>query len=288
MVAARVRRAAMAAWPGRHRLPGFLIIGTKRSGSTSLHRYLVRHPNIVEPGVAKGTRYFDLRYERGPAWYRRRFPPEIWMKAVERRRGGPVLTGEASAYYGYHPLAVPRAATDLPDVKMIVVVRDPVDRLWSQYNYEVSRGFEDLSLEEALAAEPERTAGHVERIQSEPGWVSFAHRHHSYLDRSRYASEVERAIEAVGRDRLMVVAAEDLFADPQATMDAVWAFLGLDSHDLGVVTAAKANTYDPIPAEVRDRLARVFADDNERLFDLLGRRLPWTPHPDTAGEDLRS
>ena len=84
----------------------------------------------------------------------------------QRAAGRPVVVGEASPYYCFHPLALDRIAARLPDVRMIIVLRDPVERAWSQYSYEVARGNEDLSFAEALDAEAERFAGAEERIRS--------------------------------------------------------------------------------------------------------------------------
>ena len=145
-------------------VPDYLIIGTKRGGTTSLQQYLTAHPDVLEPKAAKASHYFDANFSKGWSWYRAHFPLQRWMDR-ERAAGRPVVVGEASPYYCFHPLALDRIAARVPDVKLIIVLRDPVERAWSHYSYEVARGNEDLSFADALDAEPARTAGAADRIR---------------------------------------------------------------------------------------------------------------------------
>ena len=145
-------------------VPDYLIIGTKRGGTTSLQQYLTAHPDVLEPKAAKASHYFDANFSKGWSWYRAHFPLQRWMDG-ERAAGRPVVVGEASPYYCFHPLALDRIAARVPDVKLIIVLRDPVERAWSHYSYEVARGNEDLSFADALDAEPARTAGAADRIR---------------------------------------------------------------------------------------------------------------------------
>src|SRR6266508_3758960 len=176
-------RLLAGATSGARMLPGFLVIGTKRGGSTSLYEYLIRHPDVAGCLLTKGSNYFDVNFGRGWSWFRAAFP-----LAGGRR----TIAGEASPYYMFHPLAPQRIAAALPEVRLIAVLRDPVERAWSHYRYERHRGYEDLPFEEALRREPERLAGEAERMVAEPGYSSFAHRHLAYLARGRYAEQLER------------------------------------------------------------------------------------------------
>ena len=107
------------------------------------------------------------------------------------------------------------------------MLRDPVARAWSHYHHNLPLGLESLSFADAIAAEPERLAGEAERLQADPTAVSFAHRHHSYLDRSRYGPQVARW-RAVAGDRLLVLRSEQLFDEPHRTFQRLLQFLELD------------------------------------------------------------
>ena len=206
---------------GRRALPGFLLVGTQRAGTTSLFRALAEHPGAAPPNFHKGVHYFDVNYARGQNWYRGHFP----LRSPESR-----TAFESAGYYMHHPLAPGRIAADLPGVKLLVLLRDPVERAYSAHKHELARGFEtEASFERALELEPERLAGEVDRIREEPGYLSHSHRHHSYLDRGHYADQLDVLFQLFGRDRVHVAFAEDFFTEPEPCYDAVAGFLGSPS-----------------------------------------------------------
>ncbi|MGH9246819.1 MAG: sulfotransferase family protein [Acidimicrobiales bacterium] len=258
-------------------LPSFLVIGGKRCGSTSLYRYLVRHPSILACRVEKGTHYFDVHFERGWRWYRAGFPTKLRGAYLKRAHGVDVITGEASPYYMFHPLAPARIADALPDVRLIAVLRDPVDRAWSHYLYSVHHGFEDLPFDDALDREEARLAGEEERIAAEPSYISYSHRHHSYLARGRYAEQLERVYDHFPTERVFIVKSEALFADPDATCARVVRFLGREPVPLGAVNAHNAGTSQPMPTAIRDRLTSYYEEPNRRLARLPGVDFTWGP-----------
>lgn len=272
IAAARVVRRVV---PSDRLLPSYLIVGTKRGGSTSLHEYILRHPDVLPAAVAKGTRYFDVNHGRGWRWYESHFPTTRAAERHHRAHGRDPIVGEASPYYSFHPLAAPRIARELPDARLVLVVREPVERAWSHYRYEVARGFETLDIDAALDAEDERLAGEAERLTTDPEYVSHAHRHFSYLARGRYAEQIRRLWDHVGRDRLLVVSSERLFADAPAVLDEVATHLGLAPFPAIAARAHKANEPADVPDTVRTRLRAYYEEPNEELFALLGVRFAW-------------
>jgi hypothetical protein len=251
-------------------LPSFVIVGAKRAGTSSLYQYLVRHPGVLSCAVGKGTHYFDVNFARGWSWYRSSFP-------LAARDG---ITGEASPYYMFHPLAPARLAAALPEARVIVVLRDPVDRAWSHYQNERRLGAEQLSFEEAVACEPERLAGEAQRMLADPGYQSFAWRHHSYLARGRYGEQLERLYELFPPAQVLVLQSEALLADPNQALEAVWRFLGLAPCTLVDRLAYKAGgNHETMLASTRDRLHAYFADHNERLYALPGVGFRWPADP---------
>src|SRR5207248_7427804 len=136
-------------------LPDFLIIGTQRGGTTSLYRYLKAHPCIGATSN-KDLHFFDRRFHKGLSWYRSHFPTKLEKAYAEQLRRLTLVTGEASPSYLFHPHAPKRVAQVLPHVKLIVLLRNPVSRAYSQYHHAVELGFETLSFAEAIEAEEER------------------------------------------------------------------------------------------------------------------------------------
>ena len=125
-------------------LPDFLIIGTQRGGTTSLYHYLQAHP-CIRPASTKEVHFFDTKFHKGLAWYRGHFPTRIEQSSVNRLHGHSLMTGEATALYLFHPHAPKRVAKALPFVKLIVLLRNPVDRALSHYYHAIKHGYETLS-----------------------------------------------------------------------------------------------------------------------------------------------
>ncbi len=261
-----VSRTAGRLTSGARTLPAFLMVGTQRGGTTSLFRALAAHPDTAPPNLHKGVHYFDVNYGRGQGWYRGHFPI----------RQGSRMAFESAGYYMHHPLAPERIAADLPGVKLLALLRDPVERAYSAHKHELARGFEtEPSFERALELEPERIAGEAERIRSEPGYLSHGHRHHSYLDRGHYDEQLTVLHDLFGRDRVHVAFAEDFFGEPEPCFDAILDFLGLERWRPEAFERHNARPGSPLPEPLRLRLREHFAPHDERLAALLGEVPPW-------------
>ena len=262
-------RTATAPLGGPRALPGALIIGTQRGGSTALYHSLVRHPHVAGARIAKEVHFFDLSWGSGPAWYRSFFPNQ------SRMRGRIAI--EASPYYLFHPLVAQRIASLLPDPRLIALLRDPVGRAISHHAHEVQLGFEDLSFQEAIAAEPARLQWEEERLLRDPSYRSFEHQHHSYLGRGEYAKQLKRYLDVFPRERLLIIRSEDAFRDPVAASARVQSFLGLDVVPLpwggGRNAAPPTGSIDPgFVVELKARMASSVRETEE----LLGEEMGWS------------
>jgi hypothetical protein len=255
--------------------PGFLIVGAQRCGTTSMYRTLSQHPAVLKAVLHKGVHYFDTGYEHGPAWYQGHFPLRARAALVRRAVGETPLTFESSPYYMFHPLAAQRISRDLPGVKLLVLVRDPVERAYSAHAHELARGYETEPFERALELEDHRLAGEAERIVSQPGYLSHSHQHHAYRTRGHYAEQLERLGELFGRDRVHVVDSGLFFTDPELVYDAVLDFLGLRHHGYPAFERHNARPRSPMPEALRARLSEHFLPYDERLSRWLGRPPSW-------------
>jgi len=259
--------------------PDFLLIGAKRGGTTSLWAYLSEHPDVLtmfpRAEKLKGLYYFDEQFTRGDAWYRSHFPMRA-RRERPTRRGTRTVVGEATPYYLYHPLAPTRAHAVVPNAQILVALRDPVERAYSHYKERLRNDTEPLSFADAIAAEPARLAGEAERIVAEPGYVSFAHRHQSYVDQGRYAPMLERWFDAYGADNVLVEISEEMYADPQATCDRVTDRLRIARHPLADTSAHNAEPARGLDPAVRAELTELLAPDIRATELLLGRTLPWS------------
>lgn len=266
--------------------PDFLLIGAKRCGTTSFYFHLLRHPALLPmfPSArllpkardGKGPHFFDSNYHRGPAWYRGHFPSTLTRRVEAARTAGPVVAGEASPYYLYHPLAAERAARDVPSARLLVLLRDPVDRTYSHFREQTRNGAETLGFAEALDAEDARTAGAEERLVVDPAATSHAHEQQSYLRQSEYVRGLRRWLEHFPRQQLLVQPSELYYTDPAQACRVAYDFLGVAPHRSGPAPRLNAAPSAPLDPTVRERLSAHFAPRNAELEELLGQRFPWS------------
>ena len=198
------------------RLPDFLGLGVQKGGTTTLQRLLEQHPGAFLP-AAKELHYFSLHFAQGEAWYRAQFAA---ARSDQR-------CGEITPYYVFHPQAPDRVQALLPQAHLIVLLRDPVERVLSQYFHTQRLGLEPLPLEAALAAEVKRLLGADDEL-AKPAGRHRSHQEHSYLSRSRYEEQLPRWQARFPSQQLLVLRSEDLFEQPQRVWDRVLRFLQLE------------------------------------------------------------
>jgi len=249
--------------------PDFIIVGSQRSGTTSLYHYLTDHPQI-NAAVVKEIHFFDLAYQKGLNWYRGNFP---WLPAKNGESG--MLTGEASPYYIFHPHAPARIARYFPAMKIIVLMRNPVDRAYSHYQNEVKLGFERLSFEEAVEQENSRINGEIEIMLRDEKYNSFNHRHYSYVSRGIYVEQLKNLMKSFPREQVHFIRSEDFFASPQKVLSQVLDFLSLPDWKYPDFKVHNRLQYAGMRQETRDRLSAYFEPFNLALNKYLGMDFGW-------------
>lgn len=261
-VAALARRKTV----GRlHPWPDFIIIGAQKAGTSSLYQHLSEQP-AVAPARRKEVRYYDISYGNGPAWYRSHFP----------RHAPGQITGEASPYYVIHPLAPERVAADLPNVRLIALLRNPVERAYAGWANFTRLGYEHLSFEDALAREEEILPGAAAQILlDDPPSVGREHPHriYSYRARGRYLDQLLEWTHYFPRERILTLISERLFTDP-GELARVHRFLNLPAPASGL-PARNVSRYDAMRPETRAELTEYFREPNRELAEWLGENPGW-------------
>jgi len=195
----------------RQRLPDFLGLGTQKGGTSTLQALLKTHPDVFFPSC-KEVHYFSLHAEKPPQWY-----ADHYANAGRRQR-----CGDITPYYLFHPEAPQRIRTLLPRVRMVVLLRDPVERCLSQVFHARRLGFEPLEPEEAIDAENQRLSD----------GSAFSRQKHSYQARSRYLEQLDRYERLFHHEQLLVLRSEDLFEQPDAVWSKLLRFLKLSNQPL--------------------------------------------------------
>lgn len=266
-----------AATAGARQLPSFILVGAQRAGTTSLFRALQSHPQVYSANYHKGVNYFDVNYDRDFTWYQGHFPTAASLRRRSRSRGtsGEPITFEASGYYMFHPCAAERLARHLPEVKIVAMLRDPVERAYSAHKHELARGYETEPFERALELEDGRLAGEVERMSADPDYQSFSHRHHAYLRRGQYAEQLERLRRFFPADRIHVIESESFFELPERTYGRLLEFLELPPTMPERFDRWNGRPSAPMSEATRARLRDHFSSHDHRLATLLGRDPAW-------------
>ena len=240
----------------------FLIIGAQRAGTTSLYEYICAHPN-VKKAREKEIHFFDWQYSKGFAWYKRQFP---------KMRGTGCITGEASPSYLFGQKVPARVARHKPEIKLLVLLRDPVMRAYSQYYHNKARGTEPLAFRKALDVEEGRV--HYADYRD---WFEW-----SYKRRGWYAEQLTRWFRYFPRNQFHIIKSEDLFANSFTEMEGVFEFLSLKSfapnsniydytHDYVAHRQQKYRTYQSTVEYLRE----YFEPYNQVLYKLLDRDFEW-------------
>ena len=285
------------------RTPDFFVVGAAKSGTSSLYNYLTQHPAVFMPQMKEPHFFYNERSPGSPTLQEKDLAGYLQM--FEGVPDG-VRAGEASTSYLYAANAAREIKQIRPDAKILAVLRNPVDRAYSQYWNQVRDGREPLNFEDALDAEAGR--------RRKNWWYGFM-----YVETGRYAGQISRYIETFGRDNVQVHLFEDLHRDAAEVCRRVFSFLGLDpDHAIeatkvhnrsgpvksrllaGLLNARSVKepagrllppawkhgagewlrnaNRRPVPEmnpETREKLKRVFDRDISRLEALIGRDLGW-------------
>ena len=176
----------------------------------------------------------------------------------------------------FHPAVADRVARLIPDVRLIVLLRDPVKRAYSNYWERRGSGAEDLpTFEAAIDAEPERLRSATAARLAAPTFYSPHHDSHSYLARGRYLEHLRPWLERFGREQLHVVRSEDLYGDPVGTSAEVQRFLGIDVLEIARLDHHNKLPVPPMSRATRERLLEYYHPHNLALYEALGRDMGW-------------
>ncbi len=251
-------------------LPDFLIIGAQKCGTTTLYDLLSQHPG-VERATLKELNYFDRYFEKGIEWYRSQFP----LPRLEEEQKP--ITGEATPDYLFYPDAAKRAAQVVPQARLIVLLRNPVDRAYSHYHHQIRKGRETLSFEEAIEAEQARLRGEMDEMLEDEHYNSFNYRHFSYLSRGIYVDQLLRWSEFYSKEQMLVLNSEDLYGRTLDTLKLIQDFLHLPhwQPEPRALTKKSKRKYPQMNPAIRQQLEEYFEPHNQRLYEYLGVDLGW-------------
>jgi hypothetical protein len=265
------RRLKTFAGPKLRKKPGFLIIGAQKAGTTSLHHYLGRHPDLQSANGPKELHFFNLYHDRGMGWYMSHFP-----RRVPRDRR---TWFEATPDYLHQPMAAERIRRDLGPVRLVAILREPAARAHSAWK--MWSRFDALRPEESGKADRRSFADAISEELDAPD--GSADRHYHYVSAGRYAEHLARFLDHFPRERILILDHAQMNADLGGFLDRICSFLGVDPFpDDDIARFGEKRLWTSPAVEEEDdtqatlqRLRDYYAPWNERLFGLIGERWAW-------------
>ncbi len=254
-------------------LPDFIIIGSQKCGTTSLYNYLIQHPCIYRAST-KEVGYFDRYYSGDLSWYRSHFPSSLHKYYRHNILKRPFITGEASTGYIVIPQALRRIAHILPHTKLILLLRNPVDRAYSHYHDTLRGGHEPFSFEDALHQEKARI-GHRWKKMLEEGVYSLEVDYYAYLRIGIYIHQVKVLMSLFPREQIIILENEKLSRRPDAVLTQVVSFLELPSWKFSNFERHNSGSYAKMAGATRARLVEYFQPYNQALYEYLDMQFDW-------------
>jgi len=251
-------------------LPDFIIIGTARSGSTSLYYNICQHPCVLSAAYDE-LGFFDSNFHLGLNWYRSLFPT-LFSKWIVKQKKQFAITGEDTPFYIWNPLVAKRILKIIPNIKLIVLFRNPVDRAYSNYHLGVRAGSEKLSFEDAIQMELKKLDKINDEIEQDVNKYTTPR---SYIAKGFYADQLKIWLELFSSEQLMIVSTEDLESNPQKTLDRIYNFLKIPKNHKLIPEKQKIASYPKMKNKTREFLIDLYKKNNAELFTMIGQKFDW-------------
>jgi len=246
--------------------PSFLIVGAQKAGTTFLHNVIGNHPKIRRPAT-KEVAFYTYRFKRGMRFYRSHFP----------KCPPGFLSFESTADYLFHPLVPERIAKTLPDIKLIVCLREPVSRAISHYGHSVDKQFETWSFRDAILKEDERIAPEYQLLKENPDYEARSLMRFSYGAKGKYIDQLKRYEQLFPRERMLILDSKEIFSETNSALAKVEAFLELPPWTPAASIPPKnvGKAKQELDSEALDYLKQMYKEPNAELFDHLGWKDKW-------------
>jgi hypothetical protein len=251
-------------------LPDFMVIGVGRSGTTSLFNYLDQHPSIVKSAYDE-IGFFDDNFHLGMSWYRSMFPT-VFTRFLVKLRTRHFMTYEVTPWYVRRPWTARRIKKLLPSIKLIVVLRNPVDRTYSHYHM-AKRNNEKRDFETVIEDDMTNISKVDTKTKNDSYFLNEVQ--NSKLARGFYYEQLERWFDIFPKDQILIIPSERLSAQTRDTVQEVFEFLGLVKYEIKNTKKVNVAEYEKMNLETRERLVEFFRPYNKKLYDLLNCEFDW-------------
>ena len=252
-------------------LPDFIIIGSMKCGTTSLYYDICEHPCTIAAAYDE-IGFFDSNFHLGLNWYRSMFPRKKQIEDV-RRKEGVAITGEDTPFYFWNPVAAKRIQKLLPNIKLITILRNPIDRAYSEYQDLVSSESNSPSFETFIENEI-NTRRKDSSLITEENFEIFNQKN-SYLLKGIYVDQLKIWAGLFPKEQIFTLSTENLNSEPITALESVFQYLNLPDYKIKNIQRQKQKKYVPMNSQTRKILIEFFKPHNERLFKFIGKKFDW-------------
>ena len=252
-------------------LPDFIIIGSMKCGTTSLYYDICEHP-CASPAAYDEIGFFDSNFHLGLNWYRSMFPTKRRIEDI-RRKEGVAITGEDTPFYFWNPVAAKRIQKLLPNIKLITILRNPIDRAYSEYQDLVSSESNSPSFETFIENEI-NTRRKDSSLITEENFEIFNQKN-SYLLKGIYVDQLKIWAGLFPKEQIFTLSTENLNSEPITALESVFQYLNLPDYKIKNIQRQKQKKYTPMNSQTRKILIEFFKPHNERLFKFIGKKFDW-------------
>jgi len=253
-------------------LPDFIIIGAGRAGTTALYTYLIQHPSIITASTdndepVADLHFFEYMISDKISWYKSHFP---------RKSKNSFVTGEFTSTYMYHKNVPERIFNLIPKIKLIVILRNPIDKAYSTYNQQSHFNEVTSSFEETIKAEFARidlNKNHIEYTNNNPNFDNYVE--YNIIRHGIYFNYLEKWLKIFPKKQIFVVDSNELENFPQQTLNKVFEFLNLSPHEIPNLAKVNVGKYSPMTESTRESLIEFYKPHNAKLNNLLGTNFDW-------------
>jgi len=256
-------------------LPNVMVVGFHKTATTSLHEYLIQHPNVIKP-LRKEIGYFSIFFWRGEMWYRSHFPT-IFSKLNKNMKTDNCIILDSDPNCSYHPDSPKRIHDRLPDVKLIFILRNPIDRAWSDFNQDLNREYiSNISFEEKIKEDESDFDKMInslkfDRLQSD----YFKKIPRAYLSIGKYSIYIKKWLEFFSMDQILFLTTDELKSDLNGSLEKVFNFLNIPNQPILDLEKKNVGKYKKMNSETRKKLIEYYKPYNLELEILLNKKFNW-------------
>jgi len=252
-------------------IPDFLVIGAKRCGTTSLYQHLPEHP-CISKSPYDNMGFFNDNFHLGVNWYKSFFPTTFTRNKIKSKFGD-FLAFDVTTKYMEEESTANNVYQTKPNMKIIIILRNPVDRAYSQYHLSVRQTAERRSFEDVVEENMNRLNKEShEHYEIKP---KFSVKEDNYLKKGLYALQLRYWLKIFPRENILIVSAEEFESNQQIIYNKIFEFLNISKFEVKNTKKMEKGNYLPMKSETRNLLLDYFRPHNHELFELINMEFDW-------------